>query len=208
MSFGYIGDISTSVKQKVKNKGILTTQDSFDLEQQGFLGGSLVLIQSQDISGSSPTAIDFTNIKQDVFDVHMIQYINLQMTGGQDTIRMRVSNDGGSSYESTSTYDSSIKTTPFSGTLDELKRVGFQSFDRIGQNNVNQVYNGYIYMYNAGNSSKFTYLTHHVSNQEDGFRFGSQCYEVAETINAFRLFLTSFNFKDTSSVVNLYGIKQ
>ena len=31
MSFGYIGDTSTSVKQKVKNKGILTTQESFDL---------------------------------------------------------------------------------------------------------------------------------------------------------------------------------
>ena len=34
MSFGYIGDTSTSVKQQVKNKGILTTQDSFDLEQR------------------------------------------------------------------------------------------------------------------------------------------------------------------------------
>ena len=33
MSFGYIGDTSTSVKQQVKNKGILTTQESFDLER-------------------------------------------------------------------------------------------------------------------------------------------------------------------------------
>ena len=49
MSFGYIGDTSTSVKQQVKNKGILSTQESFDLERQGFLGGSLELIQSQNL---------------------------------------------------------------------------------------------------------------------------------------------------------------
>ena len=36
MSFGYIGDTSTSVNQKVKNKGILSIQENFDLERQGF----------------------------------------------------------------------------------------------------------------------------------------------------------------------------
>ena len=50
MSFGYIGDTSTSVKQQVKNKGILTTQESFDLERQGFLGGSLKHISTTSFS--------------------------------------------------------------------------------------------------------------------------------------------------------------
>ena len=77
MSFGYIGDTSTSVKQQVKNKGILTTQESFDLERQGFLGGSLEFIQSQSFS-STVTAIDFTSIKEDVYDVHFLTCSNFK----------------------------------------------------------------------------------------------------------------------------------
>ena len=60
MSFGYIGDTSTSVKQQVKNKGILTTQESFDLERQGFLGGSLELIEEQTVSGVSSVKTGFS----------------------------------------------------------------------------------------------------------------------------------------------------
>ena len=77
MSFGYIGDTSTSVKQQVKNKGILTTQESFDLERQGFLGGSLELIEEQNYS-STVTAIDFTSIKGNIYDVHLLQVQNLK----------------------------------------------------------------------------------------------------------------------------------
>ena len=77
MSFGYIGDTSTSVKQKVKNKGILTTQESFDLERQGFLGGSLELIESQTVTGSA--GLEFTNIKEDVYDVHLIKFHSVHL---------------------------------------------------------------------------------------------------------------------------------
>ena len=38
MSFGYIGDTPTKVNQKVKNTGILSISEAFDLERQGFLG--------------------------------------------------------------------------------------------------------------------------------------------------------------------------
>ena len=208
MSFGYIGDTSTSVKQQVKNKGIITTQESFDLERQGFLGGSLELIETKDLTGTTPTTIDFTNLKEDIFDVHLIQFFNLQITGGLDTIRARVSNDGGSSYESTSSYDSNIQTMTTAGSFGESTRTNFDAFDRIGQNAVNVPYNGYIYIYNAGNSSRFTFISHHVTNQTDGFRYGGQAYEVAETVNAFRLFLTSHTIKDVGSVLKLYGVKQ
>ena len=71
MSFGYIGDTSTSVKQQVKNKGILTTQESFDLERQGFLGGSLELIEEQTFS-TSVANIDFTSIQENKYDVHFM----------------------------------------------------------------------------------------------------------------------------------------
>ena len=200
----YLGTQPNDVK---KNTGLYTPSEILQLTKDGSWGGSLELIETKDLTGTTPTAIDFTNLKENVYDVHFLQYINLQITGS-DTIRARVSNDGGSSFESTSQYDSAIQTMTTAGSFGESKRTNFDAFDRIGQNAVNQPYNGYIYIYNAGDSSKFTFLTHHVTNQTDGFRFGGQVYHVAETVNAFRLFLTTHTFKDVGSVLKLYGVKQ
>jgi len=179
----------------------------------GLLGGvadlgKLELIETQDLTGTTPSAIDFTDLQESTYNVHFLTYNNLQITGGLDTIRARVSNDGGSTFESTSNYDSAIQTMTVAGSFGESTRTNFDAFDRIGQTAVNQPYNGYIYIYNAGDSSKYTFLTHHNTNQNDGFRFGSQVYTVAETINAFRLFLPTHNFRDVGSVLSLYGIAE
>jgi len=200
----YLGTQPNDVK---KNTGLYTPSEILQLTKEGSWGGSLELIETKDLTGTTPTAIDFTNLKENVYDVHFLQYINLQITGA-DTIRARVSNDGGSSFESTSQYDGAIQRMTSAGSFGESRRTNFDAFDRIGQNAVNQPYNGYIYIYNAGDSSKFTFLTHHVTNQTDGFRFGGQVYHVAETVNAFRLFLTTHTFKDVGSVLKLYGVKQ
>lgn len=191
------------------NKGIFTPKDIYDLTRADKYTnyGQLELIETKDLTGTTPTTIDFTDLKEDIYNVHFLTYNNLQITGGADTIRARVSNDGGSTFESTSNYDSAIQTMTVAGSFGESTRTNFQSFDRIGQNAVNQAYNGYIYIYNAGDSSKYTFLTHHNTNQNDGFRFGSQVYKVAETVNAFRLFLTTHQFRDVGSVVSLYGIR-
>ena len=97
MSFGYIGDISTKVKQNLKNQGILTTPESFDLERQGFLGGSLEFIETKTPSGVAQ--IDFTNIKESLYDVHMIQMLSMETTSSghpeASKMQLRFSNDGG-----------------------------------------------------------------------------------------------------------------
>ena len=179
----------------------------------GLLGGvadlgKLELIETKDLTGTTPSAIDFTDLQESTYNVHFLTYNNLQITGGLDTIRARVSNDGGSTFESTSNYDSAIQTMTVAGTFSEVTRTNYDAFDRIGQNAVNQPYNGYIYIYNAGDSSKYTFLTHHNTNQNNGFRFGSQVYTVAETVNAFRLFLSTHQFRDVGSVLSLYGIAE
>ena len=47
MSYGYLGDSSTKIKQVKKNDGIITASEAFDLETKGHLGGSWELIQTQ-----------------------------------------------------------------------------------------------------------------------------------------------------------------
>lgn len=178
----------------------------------GLLGGvadlgKLELIETKDLTGTTPSAIDFTDLQESTYNVHFLTWNNLQITGS-DTIRARVSNDGGSTFESTSNYDSAIQRMTTGGTFGESTRTNYDSFDRLGQNNVNQPYNGYLYIYNAGDNSKYTFITHHNTNELDGFRFGSQVYKVAETVDAFRLFLATHTFKDVGSVVSLYGIAE
>ena len=208
--YGYVGKESDIPQQAFQaNAGVLSVNDHLALSQEDKLTqyGQLELIETKDLTGTTPTAIDFTDLKEDIYNVHLLTYNNLQITGS-DTIRARVSNDGGSTFESTSQYDTALQTMTTAGSFGESTRQNFQSYDRFGQNAVNQAYNGYIYIYNAGDSTKFTFLTAHVTNQNDGFRFGSFVYHEAETVNAFRLFLTSNTFKDVGSVVSLYGIKE
>ena len=66
MSYGYVGDTSTSIKQQVKNAGVLSVSDVLDLEGKGQLGGSLELIEEQTVS--SVTTVDFLTIKENKFD--------------------------------------------------------------------------------------------------------------------------------------------
>ena len=77
MSFGYIGDISTKIKQQVKNEGILSVTELLELEKDGFLGGSFELIeQSQIIQVLQSTAIDFTSItRSNIYDVHLVAQV-------------------------------------------------------------------------------------------------------------------------------------
>tara|TARA_R100000278_G_scaffold114872_1_gene93546 strand:+ start:165 stop:809 length:645 start_codon:yes stop_codon:yes gene_type:complete len=205
--YGYVP--SSPTQAYGSNNGIFESNDVVDLinESQWSRPGQLELIETKDLTGTTPTTIDFTNLKEDIYNVHLLTYNNLQITSGADTIRARVSNDGGSTFESTSQYDGGLQTMTVSGTFSDVSRTNFDAFDRIGQNAVSQPYNGYIYIYNAGDSSKFTFLTQHSTNQNDGFRFGNHVYHVAETVNAFRLFLTSYTFKDVGSVLSLYGIR-
>ena len=66
MPFGYTGQ--NQPKQTVSNSGVFSITDVAELQSQGKLGGSLELIEEQTVSGS-PTSLDFTSIKENVYDV-------------------------------------------------------------------------------------------------------------------------------------------
>jgi len=209
MSFGYIGDTSTSVKQKVKNKGILTTQESFDLERQGFLGGSLELIEEQTVSGVS--SVNFTNIKGAKFDVHFLQLLNISTSDDNEEIQIRFSNDSGSSYEA-SGYHSARDQGNASGSFNQLKSTSADAItiaNAIG-NATNEKGHSYCYLYSLNNSSKFSFTTTHsvlVNNTTVfNFDYGIGVYPVAETINAIQVLLDDSS--NITGTIKLFGVKQ
>ena len=199
MSFGYIGDTSTSVKQKVKNKGILTTQESFDLERQGFLGGSLELIQEENYS-TNVASVDFLSIKENIYDVHLFTFKNVT-SASNSNLRFQFYESG--VLETASVYDFARQFQTTSGNSenneeneDKLNTVNYASTSstRVG--------NGYIYFYNLGISSKYSSMTFQATggHTEDQFVFGGGYLPQASTVDGIRFLdgsgtFTNFNFK-------------
>ena len=178
----------------------------------GLLGGvadlgKLKLIQTQT---ASATSVEFTDLQESTYNVHLFVWNGLEWTGGNDTMSMRVSNDNGTTYESTANYSYGVQLNGVGGNVTESKRNGHTSYDRLAQQLQGVPYGGYLYMYNAGNSSKYTFFTQHLigssitSNYFD-FRFGGGVYSVAETINAIKFFTGTYSMTGT---ISLYGIAE
>jgi len=153
MSFGYIGDISTKIKQQVKNTGILSISEAFDLERQGFLGGSIELIQSQTVSGVA--SVQFTSIKGSEYDNHLMECVNLSLDSDNSNIRfdVRFSSDGGSSFpflqrgdrvgKSSDVYEATTNVAMVSLNVNDQLRIQYEE----GDLHVNTGYNyfqGYL----------------------------------------------------------------
>ena len=203
MPFGYIGQNQT--KQQVKNSGVLSSFDISLLEKKGQAGGSFELIQEQTASSSS--ALNFTNLGN--YDVHFMTLDNFQCTTSTTRyIACRLSNDGGSSYESTSNYDRAWYRINTSGTVAEIRNTGqteMSNFFSIDSDN--RTSQSVIYFYNLLDSSKLSFVTFQSFNSVGDYTyFGGFIYKVAETINAFSLFPDG----DAIATGNakLYGLKE
>ena len=205
----YIGTQPNNVK---KNKGLYTPSDILQLTKEGSWGGSLELIAEQTFSGVSSVA--FTDIKENVYDVHFIQISNFQQDGGDNFgLRFLLSNDGGSSYETSNYQMAFFDLDTGGGTTDNrsTSRAHFQStvisLDR--DSTATSRGGGYIYMYDAGNSSKFTSQSNQSYSIGSSYNtaFGGATYTVAETINAFKFddFGTGYNIYGT---IKVFGVKQ
>ena len=73
----------------------------------------------------------------------------------------------------------------------------------------NRTRNGYFYVYNAGDSAKYTFITQHTSVIDNGgdfnMSFGSGVLPQASTVDGIRVKVNSGTFSGT---IKLYGVKQ
>ena len=207
MPYGYLGQ--NQPNQTVNNSGVFSITDVAELQSQGKLGGSLELIEEQIIT-SSTASVDFTDLKN--YDVHYLTYENAHTdTNPNDEINIRVSNNGGSTFIS-SGYQYANQIGNSSGFFAEVKSTSWDSF-RQGNDtgaDVNECVNGYCYLYNLLNSSKYSFTTHHNfsfdRNPYGRFGFGGAVLPTAETHNAIRVFFLNGNIVEAN--IKLYGVKQ
>ena len=199
----YLGTQPNDVK---KNTGLYTPSEILQLTKDGSWGGSLELIEEIDQTISVST-IEFTNLGN--YDVHLLQYAEVQ--GGSAELQARLSNNGGSSYISSSNYQYGMVFGQAGGSFGDRNSTSETKFVRLAKtgNNTGNTGQGYTYFYNLLNSSKYSFSTTQNTSMDNNpyyiFQFGGQVLSVAETHNAIQIFQSTGTLRGN---FKLFGVKQ
>jgi len=194
----YIGTQPNNVKQNI---GLYNPNDITALTKDGHWGGSLEFIATGTIS--SGNTLNFTSLKETKYDVHMLQAKNCESSSANTSLSVRLSNDGGSSYEAGSSYQLSLYYGTDGGSFGEVYNAG-TSYMQFMSDTANNNRGGCMYLYNLGSDNK-SFSTYE-QMEESSMSFGSSLYNVAEVINALQVVTTNGNA--WTGTVELYGVKQ
>ena len=202
-----------AVTQSFKsNKGVLTPNQIIDLDNQNKFTkyGQLELIQTQEIT-SAQTYIDFTNIKEDEYDVHFITWNNVHPQSGSKVLTLRLSDDGGTSYESANYEVAFINinaSASFNATGSSSNTFMYCSTS-VGTG-TGECANGYAYLYHLGDERNESFNTFQNSDLQAAPTLqtfvGSQIYNQTSIINALR-FGTSDGSSTWTGDFSVYGLR-
>tara|TARA_Y100000004_G_C8952634_1_gene429309 strand:+ start:1602 stop:2246 length:645 start_codon:yes stop_codon:yes gene_type:complete len=193
------------------NKGIFTPTDIYDLvrDNKWSLIGNLELIETINASGGA--TIDFTSIKETVYDVHLLTFANVQSSANNDVAGIRLYESG--VLETANVYEYALQSNNTDPSFTEIKSTGDSKIRFLGgySTNFNFTGNGYIYFYNLGDSTKYSFCSLMNTTGTDGndynSQFGSGVLPQTSTVDGIRLFnyFASGNFDE--GVFSLYGIQ-
>ena len=169
--------------------------------------GQLELIETQTVSSA---VADFISLQENVYDIHFFTFSDIHF-GSQTEFGYRLSNDGGTSFETG--YDfANFRIIDDSGT--SQRRSTNQNTARLFgdiDNGGNSVGQGYMYLYGASNSTKYTTSTSHFVFENEGDRFcmewGGQGYDHQEHISGIRFGASTSMSNMASATISLYGIR-
>ena len=178
----------------------------------GLLGGvadlgKLELIETQTFS-TSVAQIDFTDIQEDIYNVHLLTGTVIFGSGNADLLSMRFFESG--VLETASVYQVARQINRANGTQAEERSTG-----------VGDIYFGeiclepqsfYVYIYNAGDSSKYTFTTQHLTTVDTANNyiatFGSGVLPQNSVVDGIRLWGRTYgNNIGEDFDVSLYGIR-
>jgi len=206
----YLGTQPNNVKQ---NTGLYTPSEILQLEKDGHWGGSLELIEEQTTSGA--VSYNFTSIKENVYDVHLLQISGYTSPNGSQDFGLRFYESG--VLETASVYQYAYQQCGVGGGFYENKSTGANHirFDNTGSEN--WVQHLYVYLYNLGNSSKYSFTTQQAmprrnttggSYNSSGTyaMFGGGVLPQASTVDGIQIYNSATT--STGGTAKLYGVKQ
>jgi len=208
MPYGYLGTAPNQIK---KNSGVFSVDDINELEAKNHFGGSMKLIT--EINASTASSIVLDTIFEGAYDVHLLHLNSILYSANAETPVMRFSNDGGSSYEVGTAYNYGFQKMAAHDFFGEGRHAGttgiFEIMGKGGSTAVRKNHS-YIYLYNLGDSSKYSYCTSHNIGSDDAgnsiTHWGGGMYTGIETVNAIQILCTSG--ATITGNIKLYGLKQ
>lgn len=181
-------------------------------------GGGLVLLTT--VTANASTTLDFATrtapgmsgaLFQSDFDVYLIEMQSLVVNTNGVELEMRVSTDGGATYNSTSVYGvGNIEGNQgsFLVTLNGGLVQTFWDIVNVVANTAGNAVDGHIKIYNPLSETLHKRITFHTGTFKNDGNFyvniGAGRWAALTAVNAFRLFPSSGNF--TSGTVRVYGM--
>ena len=206
----YLGTQPNNVKQ---NTGLYTPSEILQLTKDGSWGGSLELIQSQTTSGA--VSYNFTSIQEARYDVHLLQISGLTVPSGSQEWGIRLYEEG--VLETASVYQYAYQENGVTGGTSETKSTGDDNIKINSTGSEQWVANIYIYFYNLGNSSKFSFCTFQGMprrNTSGGsynaagtyMRFGGGVLPQASVVDGIQIYNSATT--STGGTAKLFGVKE
>ena len=209
MPNGYLG---SPPKQLVKNEGVHTLSEVFDLQSKGHWDGSLDLITSGSSDNSAQT-LEFNDCLVGNYDVYLIQWKNFVPANDENMLYFRLKNASG---EITSGYQYAGFYNTATGGSGEDKSTS-ATYLRVmggGGSNTGENANGHIYIYGASTSERtaVTYSTTYFDqNATYNSIMGGGVYDTAEVSTGvmFRSISSGGTLGNINTLdVSIYGVKK
>ena len=194
----YLGTQPNDVK---KNTGLYTPSEILQLTKDGSWGGSLELIAEETFTTSS--TVENTSIQENKYDVHML-YINAE---GSTSLNSGIQFYESGTLETASVYEYAYQYGTGTGSFGEGKSTGDSRIYTVNYGATHST-GVYIYLYNLGNSSKYSHLNYQGNQAQasyNTFFFGGGVLPQASTVDGFRVYL---NTGTITGEYKLYGVKQ
>jgi len=213
LKYGYKGAEPT--QSFGNNTGVFDPNDINNLiaDNKWTSFGQLELIETQTVSGVA--SVEFTNLKTDIYNVHFMTMSDYVPTTYGKIIKVQLAESG--TYETASVYQFAEQYNGLSAgsaSFGETKSTGTNSFNCFAQqtttNGTNDSWNGYCYLYNLGDSSKYSFSTYQTSstfvNSVQYYSvFGSSVLPQASQVDKIKIFSASGNI--TNADISIYGIR-
>ena len=173
------------------------------------MAGSLIKID-EEIVTSAEASVTLTGIDS-TYDVYQVVYNNLKVDGdGTVKIRMRFTESG--TPNTTANYDRAskfLRTVVSFNNQSSTNQTSFNVDSNIG-NATGEHQNKLYYIFNANNSSEYTFMTEEAtqvaSTGELSGQQGGGVFTVASAVDGINFFTSAGNIN--SAVFTLYGLKK
>ena len=166
--------------------------------------GQLELIETQTISGT-PSTLSFDSIKESEYNVHFMTITNHKPQTDDRHIMLRFKTGGSTDTATNYQYAMQRNNTGGSEVRSSNDSKIWLAYN-VGFNR--EGLNGYFYIYNAGDSTKYTFVTsqnlHYGLGIDSNFQTG--VYDIANAVNGIEFSTSGGNLEH--GIFSLYGIKE